>query len=106
MPQIAEHRLNRGKALAIEGPASFRINRPPHDLGVAHFRRVGLAAKEAHLTSPGFLRRAQATLALGAGHAVALGALEFHGNETVVNAVRPVLVPTGIRLPSAPHLGL
>ena len=79
MPQVAEHRFDRGKPSAVTGFAFFAVDGPLHPVGVAFFRCLGLAAKEGDLPDFRLLRRAQAFVALFAGLAVAQGATVFGG---------------------------
>ena len=103
--EVAEHRLHRGETPPIELPAPCRIDRLPHDLGVARLTAGRLAAKEADLAGLGDVRLAQALLAVRAGLAIPQRALELHRQLAVVVAVRSVLVkpltrwtPTGAAL--------
>jgi len=92
VPQVAEHRLDGGESAAVQRTSARRIDGPPHALAGAFRAGVGLAAKEADLPRLRLLRRAQALLPQRTGQAVALGALELHGDEAVVDAVGAVLV--------------
>lgn len=70
VPEIPEHRLDRGKPLAIKTSAFFTVDRPFHQIGIAHLRCIGFPAEEADLSDFGLLRGAQAFLSLITRHAV------------------------------------
>ena len=92
MPDIAEHRFDRGKPSSVTGFAFFAVDGPLHPVGVAFFRCVGFATKEGNLPNRCLLRRAQAFGALFAGLAIAQGAAVFRGEAAVVDAICAVAV--------------
>lgn len=92
MPNIAEHRFDRGKPSAVTGFAFVAVDGPFHPVGVAFFGCIGSTTKEGDLPNLGLLRRAQAFGALFAGQAIAQGAAVFRGEVAVVDAVRAVAV--------------
>ena len=71
MPDIREHRFNRGKTLSVSPSAFLAVEGLFHQVDIAHPRCVGFPAEEADLPDFGSVRRAQAFLPLIAGHAVA-----------------------------------
>lgn len=75
--EVGKHRLHRGEAPPVEGATLRAVDGPAHDLGVAWRRATRLAAEETDLPGLRLLRRAQAALALGAGHAIALRPWNF-----------------------------
>lgn len=105
MPDVAEHRFDRGKPSAVMGFALFAVDGPLHPVGVAFFACVGFATEESNLPDVGFLRRAQAFSALFAGQTDALGSAVFGGEAAVVNAVRAVVVERFSSQPGCNELG-
>ena len=92
MPEIAEHRFDRGKASPVTGFAFFTVDGPLHPVAVAFFLCVCLAAKEGNLPDLGLFRGTPTFLPLFAGQAIAQSAAVFGGNVPVVNAVRAVAI--------------
>ena len=89
---VGEDRFHRGEASSVERTPLWAVDRPLHDLGVAHFAARRPPTKEADLPGLRRLGFPQTPVALVARHAIAQRALELYGDETVVIAVRPVLV--------------
>src|SRR5712691_365517 len=75
---VAKHRLHSSEALAVARATLGRIDEISHPLGVTLGRARRLALEERHLPCLGFLRSAQAPIALTSRHAVALRSLESH----------------------------
>ena len=49
MPDVGKHRLHRGEASAVDPSATFRVDRPLHELDVVQRGTRGLAVEEADL---------------------------------------------------------
>ena len=92
MPDIAKHRLDRGKPSAVTGFAFFAVDGTLHPVAMAFFGFPGFTPKESDLPDFCLLRCAQAFVPLFAGQAIAQGAAVFGGEVAVVDAVRAVAV--------------
>lgn len=92
VPQVAEHRLHRGKATSVPDFACRTVYPLLHLVGVGFGRTRCFALEERDLPRLGLLRGAQAAGALLARQTVALCALELDGGVAVVDAVRSVPV--------------
>lgn len=92
MAQVAKHRFDGGKALAVAGAAFGAVDGAFHLVGVAFFGLVRGALVEGDLPNLSFLRGAQALGSLVAGHTVAQGAAEFGEDAAVDGAVGAILI--------------
>ncbi len=69
VPDVAEDRFDRGKALAVALAPVFTVNALFHPVGMTFLASVGTPPVEGDLTDLGLVGRTQAFLALSAGHA-------------------------------------
>lgn len=91
VPQIPEHRLHRGEALAILDTPFRAVDAGFHLVGVT-FLSIGFAREERYLPGLGFLRCKQTAISMCTRHAVALCALKLHCRIAVDRAVAVVAV--------------
>ena len=70
VPDVREHRFNRGKTLSVSPSAFLAVESLFHQVDIAHLRCVGFPAEEADLPDFRLRWRAQASGSLIAGHAV------------------------------------
>mgnify|MGYP007048134429 CR=1 FL=1 len=75
VPEVAEDGFDDGKALAVPSLAFFAVDRPFHLVSETFFAGIGLAPEEADLPDLGFVRGAQAFLALPTRQARRAGVL-------------------------------
>ena len=80
--EVAEDRLDSGKARGNHALAGVGVDPPFHSLGVALFA-VAFALKEGDLTRLSFVGGAQALVAQRTRNTVALGAAKLHRRVTV-----------------------
>src|SRR3990167_296894 len=90
VPQIAEHRLHGGEALAVLDAPFRAVDAGFHFIGVAH--PVFLAPEERYLPHLGLLRGQQTTITMRTWYAIALRALELHRRVAVDRAAAAVAV--------------
>ena len=90
VPQIAEHRLHGGEALAVLDAPFRAVDAGFHFIGVA--LPVFLAPEERYLPHLGFLRREQAAITMRTRHAIALRTLKLCRRIAVDRAVAAVTV--------------
>jgi hypothetical protein len=91
VPQVAEHRFDRGEVRVDHPLAQVPIDALLHPVGVG-FVTAALAAEEGELSHPGPVRGAQTLMSLFAQHAVALSARVFRGGIAIDRAVPTVAI--------------
>ena len=70
VPDIREHRFNRGKTLSVSPSAFLAVEGLFHQVDIVRLRYIGFPAEEADLSDFRLLRCTQAVFSLIAGHAV------------------------------------